>query len=470
MTGNGAWAQTPYGANVLPPTPVGQLPPPIPGDPATFTYASQLGAYPWAYATWGGGYPLTAYPGGGVLAHPDAANGVMRVRAWWPNATALQLVRITSDGSRTGVRGGYPIVVTAKTRRNCVTNPSIEVGVNGFVPDAGSPTLAQLADAAAPTGSYVLRSTNASAGSNGVTVPTTAPASPSGVSVTVGFAIRVSALPSSVTVTIGWTDALGGALTANSGTLTGDQRAAAVSQFTRASLTFTAPMGAVTPTLKIVAAGMPSGGTMDLDALVFELGATDGSAFDGGTLGAGWVGTPGLSASVLAPVMTILDGECPLDELVSYQVTYPGITGGRVTSTPALLPSNRTAWLTHPGDPDAPIKVDLRRKPVLTKPILQGTFSAINRTRKVVVSAAARQGYEGTIEFNALSADQRTRLLAMTKDGSPLLLRSPAEYNFPDQWLSLATTTEDPEGRLAHQDAWLISAPYIEVEAPSVLA
>lgn len=469
MAGTAAWAQAPYAGNVLPPTPTGQLPPPIPGDPASFSYAAQLGAQPWAYPTWAGGYPLAVYPGGGVVIHPDSAHGVMIVQAWWPYATNLQLVRIGDDGTRTPVRGGYPLTVTAATRRNAITNPSIEAGTNGFVPDAGSPTLTQLAVAGAPAGSYVLRSTNAGAGSNGVTVPTSLSTAPSGQQVTVGFAVRLSALPTSVTISVAWTDAGGSPLSTNTTLLSADTLAAAVNQFARAVVTVTPPAGAVTPTLKIIAAGMGAGATMDLDALSFELGVTDGTAFDGGTLGGMWLGTTGLSASVLAPVYTVLDGECPLDTTVSYQVSFPGITGGRVVSDPASLPSERRAWLTHPASPSAPVRINLRRKPKRDYPIQQGVFQPLNRRYKVVVSAANRQGGEGTIDFNAIGVAERETLLAMMQDGSPLLLRSPADYNYETQWLSLATVTDDPEDRLAYQDAWLISASFIQVEAPSAL-
>jgi hypothetical protein len=469
MPARGAWAQSPRGSLVLPPTPVGQIPSPIPGDPARFTYAAQMGAYPWASASWAGGFPLAAYPGGGVLITPDPVNGVMMVRAWWPYTTSLQLVRIDMDGTRTPVRGGYPLRVTTDTRRNAVTNPSIEAGTNGYLPDVGTPTLTQLATPDAPSGAFVLRATNASSGSSGVTVPTSLTPPPLGLPVTVGGAIRTSALASSVTVSIGWTDSTGGTLTSNTATLTADQRAAAVSQFTRFTATVTTPSDAVTPTLKITAGGMPAGGTMDLDALTFEVGATTGTAFDGSTLGGSWLGAVNLSASVLAPVYTLLDGECPLDTLVRYEVLAPTITGGRVTSDPAVLESNRRVWLTHPGNPSQPLQVDLREKPVRDYPIQQGKFRPMNRRYAVVVSNASRQGAEGEIKFNVLSMDHRERLLAMLEDGSPLLLRSPEDYHFDTGWLSLETVKDDPEGRLAYQDAWLISAPFTEVEAPSAL-
>lgn len=471
MATKAAHGQAPWAGSVLPAPDVGELPPPIPGNPATFSYGSQLGSYPWAYASWAGGYPLATYPGGGVLLEPRPDTGVMAVTVWWPYATALQLVRITADGTRTPVRGAYPLAAGARaTRLNYATNPGLETGLNGYVPDAGSPVLTRLADVTAPAGGYVLRATVAGAGSNGVTIPTGLLSPPADGTVTVGWGMRTSARPTSVTLTIGWTDISGGALTGSSVPLTADQVNESVNTWGRPVAAVIPPAGAVTPAVKITAAGMPAGGTMDLDSITIETGPpTDATAFDGATFGAVWTGTVDLSASVLAPVYTVLDGECPLDTVVTYQVSYPGITGGWVVSDPASLPSNRKAWLTHPSTPDSPMLIGLRRKPKLDYPIQQGVFQPINRRRKVVVTAAQRQGAEGTVEFNALSVDSRTQLLGMFADGAPVLLRAPAEYHYPDRWMALATVSDDPEDRLAWQDAWLISSPFVEVEAPSAL-
>lgn len=470
MYGRDAYGQAPFAGTQVPAPPVGQLPPPIPGNPATFSYSASPADYPWGLGSYAGGFPLTTYPGGGVLVNPLPDSGVMSVTAWWPNATVLQLTRIDINGDRTPVRGAYPINVTQATRTNWATNPSIETSNAGYVPDVGSPTLTRIADTAAPLGGYVLRATNASAGSSGVTVPTSLLSPPTGQTITIGWSMRTSARPTSVTLTVGWANSAGSALATSSVALTADQINNSVAQFARQVVTFVPPVGAVTPTVKITAGGMPAGGTMDLDAITIENGLTTGAAFDGSTFASSWTGTVDLSTSVLAPTYTILDGECPLDTLVIYQVTYPGITGGWVVSTPATLLSNRKTWLTHPSNPDEPIEINLRRKPKRDYPIAQGVFAPIGRRNKVVVSASVRQGAEGTIEFNALSSADRETLLGMFADGQPVLVRAPAEYNFEDQWLSLATVSDDPEDRPAYINTWLISAPFIEVEAPSVLA
>jgi hypothetical protein len=470
MYARAARGQAPHAGTVLPAPDVGQLPPPIPGDAATFSYSSQIGDYPWAFASWAGGYPLATYPGGGVLAHALADAGVVQVQAWWPDALTLQLVRITPDGVRHEVRSGFPLIVSTATRRNYASNPSLEAGLNGYTPDAGSPTLSQLADAAAPAGSYVLRATNAGSGSNGVAIPVALTVTPVGRPLTVAFSLRTSALASSVTVSVAWTDSGGGALSTNSTTLSADQRSAAVGQFTRPVISFTPPSGAVTPTVKVTAGGMPAGGTLDLDAISVEVGTTDGSFFDGRTLGGLWVGTADLSASILAPVATILDAECPLDTLVSYQVSNPGITGGRVVSDPVLLSANGNSWLTHPSLVGAPVKVNITTVPRWERTVDQGVFLPIGATRPIVVSSAARQASTGTVEFVAFSFAERDALLDLFDDPLPLLLRAPLEFGFTDSvWLAIGTVSEDRGERKAWQDTVLLSAEVTEVDVPPVL-
>lgn len=445
------------------------LPPPIPGGTTTFTYAGWTGLA-WAYRGWAGGGAQAIYPGGGISLYPDPANGVMKISAWWPYASALQLMRVGPDGIRRPVRGGYPINVTTATRRNAVQNPSLETGTNGFVPADGSPTLTRVTTptVTAPRGSYALRCTIASAGSCGVTVPTDLTGN---APVTVAFDMRLSARATAVRVTIAWTDSLGGALGTTTLNLTSDQINNSVSQFARQVVTSTPPAAAVTPTLKIIADGMPSAGTMDLDGLTFEAATTTGGAFFDGTVPGGtWVGTADLSASLLAQIVTVDDGECPFDVSVSYVLINPAIAGGSMTSVAANLPSTRRAWLTHPSTPGAPFQVDLRETPALEYPMAQGTFRPIGSKYAVVVSELERQSAAGEVKINALTLADRTQLKDTFNDGSPVLLRTPGNFTFTDMWIGLnGPLTVDPEGRGGWQEGWLLSAPFVETDAPSAL-
>lgn len=459
MTAAAAYAQPPWAGVELPAAPVGQLPPPIPGNPSTFTYSSPFGAYPWGFPAWAGGVVPTSYPGGGILATAVPARGLVTVTAWWPDAPQLLVVRVHPDGTRHPVRGGYPALAPA-TRHNVCPNPNVEVGLNGYIPGTGNPTFARVAT----TAGYALRATIAEDGDCGVTIPHALPA---GVA-TVGLTLQWTGRPATVTLSVGWLDGGGGALAASTATLTADEINTSVDQFARHVMHLTPPSGAATTgTISITATDLVAGDAVLLEQVLIEAGSTDGSPFDGNDYAARWTGTTGLSESVLAPILVIDDGECPLDVAVTYIAADPRITGGQVTSSQVLLPSNAFAWLSHPSSPTNPLRVDVSQPPALEHAIDEGVFLPIGRRAPVVVTAAQRQAPTGKIDFYALGFPQRDLLRAMFANPAPLLLRAPSEYGYgTGMWLALGKIVEDRENRKAFHDAVLFSCEFTEVDAP----
>lgn len=459
-----AWAA--YGSSDLEP-PNEVLPPPIPGGSSVYYYSTDNGMYPYAYTSYAMGGPLIPMVYGGVVAIPNADSGVVEIRAWWPGAPVLHVVRVNDDGSRHPVRGGYGVDVDDATRVNYSQNPSFEAGLNGVVTDAGTPTLTRINFATDPTipfGQYALRATIASAGSNGITIPT---ALTGELPVTIGFDARFSARPTGVRVVVSWTDGVGTPLSTNTVNMTAADINNTVSQFGRLVAHLTPPATAVTPTVKIIGDGLPGGATMDIDGITVEAATTDGSQFDGNTLAGSWSGTADLSASSLAPLQIVYDGEAPLDVPVTYIVADPRIIGGQVQSSAVSLNSvGRFCWLTHPMSSSAPLRVDLRSVPVLEHSIEQGMYYPIGGTRAIVVSGRRRQPSTDLV-FNAVSFAERDALLDLASDGLPLLLRAPARYGYSDTWWSLADIIEDREGRRAYQDAMTLTARATAVYEPS---
>lgn len=470
-----SWAEAPYAraswagyasANLDPPNEV--LPPPIPGGSQAYFYSTDNGMYPYAYPTFAMAPPALAVRFGGVVAIPDQNTGVVEVRAWWPDAPVLHIVRVHDDGSRHPVRGGYGVTVSGSTRLNYAQNPSFETGLNGVVTDAGTPTLTRIDTATHPSipfGQYALRATIASPGSNGVTLPTGLTGQ---LPVTIAFHVRFSSRPTGVRVVVSWTDGVGTPLSTNTVNMTAADINSTVAQFGRLVAQLTPPATAVTPTVKIIADGLPGSATMDIDGVTVEAALTDGSQFDGGSLGGSWTGTAHLSTSYLAPVQVIYDGECPLDVPVTYIAADPRITGGQVESSAVSLPSlGRFCWLTHPMSSSVPLRVDLRSVPVLEHSIEQGIYYPVGATRAIVVSGRRRHPSTELV-FNAVSFAERDALLALTNDGMPLLLRAPARYGYGyGTWWSLANIVEDREGRNAYQDAMTLSAQAVAVYEPS---
>lgn len=467
-----AWSQDPYSeapwsGPTIPGSPIGQvLPPPIPGGTKSFQWTVQQGAYPWSFVGWSGAVGPVSDPGGGIIVVPDPISGVARVSAWWPYADSLQVVRITPDGKRTAVRGAYPLTPAGQTRTNRCLNPSATAGLNGYIPGAGNPTLSQLprTDMATAT---AWRAVIAAAGTDEVVVPVSLSA---GQQVTVAADLQFSSRPSGVTITVGWINAAGVAVASSVATLTANQVNVSVQQFGRQVVVLAPTAGAVTcSTLKITATGLPAGGIMDGSRITVEQGITDGSPYDGDSLGGLWLGVDELSSSILAPVATVADGECPLDVPVVYQVFNPRLVGGSAAAAPVTLPSLGDAgWLTHPSSPDTPVPCYPTSTPTQVRALQQTILPIIGRTYPIAVSAAVRQAPKGSHSIYTESFVERDRIYQLLADGQPLLLRAPGAFGFgPGQWLSLADITEDPGGRPAYLQGRTLVGTYQEVDAPA---
>jgi hypothetical protein len=423
-----------------------------------------VGPLPWAWTGWAGGALPQSTLLGGLVVVPDEVAAVARVYLWWPFATALQLVRSTLSGGLYPVRGAYPVTVTQSTRTNYCLNPSARSGLNGYVQGTGAPTLSQVSRTDVADTAW--RATIASAGTDEVTIPQSLPG---GQAATIGIDVAFSARPTGCTITVGWVNSAGVALTSSVITLTADQINMSVGQYARQTGVVTAPSGAAAcSTVKLAAAGLPAGGWMSGSRCTMEQGTTDGAVLDGDALGGQWLGAPELSAAILAPVIEIDDGECPLDQLVSYTLYQPSLVGGgSAASPPITLPSNGLAWFTHPSDPGNPMQVSPTVTPTEVYALARGSFAIIGRARPVVVSSSVRQAATGTITLDCPTFDARDALLDLLSDGQPVLLRTDAAFGYPDDmWLSLGDITADPGGRMAWQQTRILSAAYAVVDSP----
>lgn len=465
MWSQAAYSRAPWSSGVLPATPPGQvLPPPVPGGTTSYTFSLAQGAYPWSFGSWSGGAQPVSDPPGGVIAIPKAESGVMSLMVWWPNAPLLQVVRITQDGTRTPVRGAYPLAPAGSVRENRCLNPSARAGLNGYVPGVGSPTLSQL-DRDDIDG-HGWRAAITTAGTDEVVVPVSLPA---GQPVTVGMDLRLSGRPTGLSVTIGWVDNAGVALAPSVAAFTADQVNSLIGRWDRLVATLVPPAAAVQcSTLKVAATGLGAGATLDGSRITVEAAITDGSPFDGDTLGGLWLGTPELSASLLAPVAIVDDGECPLDAPVVYQVYNAALVGGSVSTPSVMLRSGDRSWLTHPAVPDRPIQCHVTTTPTPVRALQRTISQVIGRAKPVVITAKQRQAPAGTLRVDTETFAQRDELLTALEDGAPVLLRAPADYGYgPGQWLSLGDLTEDPDGRPAPVQGRFLSADYQEVDAPA---
>lgn len=432
--------------------------------PASFV--SQRATGPYAQRAYGGLMPPLTVTGMDFTAVPMASIGVVRITAWWPDVAQIQLVRISPDGTRTPVRGGYPATVVGSTRRNYSTNPGIETSTAGYTAGTGTPTLTRIARVDDPNGAWSLNASNAGAGTSEVNIPHSLIVG----TVTVGLDLKTSALPSGVSISLGWNNSSGTPLTATTVALTSGQYTPSVGAFVRQVVTLAPPVGAAqVGVLKITATGMPAGGAMGLDRVTIEAATSDGSYFDGDTQGGYWTGTAELSTSVMAPVQIIDDGEAPLDVPVTYEMATPGLQGIRLASTPVTLDSQDRVWLTHPSDPGEPLEIFNIPTPDLEHVLDQGIFPILDSKYPFSVSAAKRQAPSGDLELIADTFAARDQLLeGMFSDGTPVLLRTPTDFGYGEgMWIVLGNIRESAGGQKPNQPLRTLAARFQVVAPPA---
>lgn len=424
---------------------------------------------------WSATARIPNYPGGGIALSPLPEQGVMRLFAWWPDARRLFLIRQHADGSRWPVRGGTPRKTDGRTRRNGIQNPSCEVSLAGMVPGRGSPVLEQVArpeHADDDAGVYALRGTVASAGQWEIAWPVDPVECPSG-SATVSVDVRTSSALSAVSAIVSWVDVVGNALGDTTTALSEQQLAAVNGVMRRVTVHTLAPDDATRAVaVKLYAPTVPAGGWLETDCAVLEDGMTDGAYVAGSTPGGQWVGTPDLSASIIAPVQVIVDRECPLDQRVRYEVFYTGMTGGRMRSAWETLYARRSrysGWITHPLLPDV-VPLWVPRDFDLTRAITREKIDVQGRPNPIVLTDGTRRSGSGTFTAYTEGLVDRHRLTDLLADGAPLCVRFPAGYDHPPLWwLSFSdVTVTNPRGD-APYDRREFSAPFDPVDPPSAI-
>lgn len=429
---------------------------------AGFTWVTSGSTGPYTGFAYAGGGRVGREQAGGITVTADSDSAMMVIDAWWSGAPYLRLVRIV-DGVREPVRNGFPIVTATATRTNDCTNPSGEVSTEGFVAGSNT-TVTNPTSASATHGTRVIRLTATSAGSVSTSLPCLLdPLNPTPISMDV----LVSAVPSgALTIIAQWVDAAGGALansTASVPSLTGYTAAAPVTR--TPVLTIVPPAGAAQGALTLSVAGMASGARVDLDGILI---GDDGDYFDGSDVHGAWMLTPHLSASQLAGVQQILDREAPFDVSVRYEMSAPDQPGYRVLSQPVVMESKRRVWLSHPTR-GLPMQVNVEAEPAQTFALEQGVHKVVGRKRPVVVASATRQAATGTYTVATRYFGDRDLLLDMLSDGSPLLLRMPADHGHgPGEWLAIADVTTTVNGHMAREGTRHFELPFVLVDPPAL--
>lgn len=140
------------------------------------------------------------------------------------------------------------------------------------------------------------------------------------------------------------------------------------------------------------------------------------------------------------------DYEAPLDSTFYYQATSTDQPGVVITSPSYVMDSQGNTWLKHPGKPVLNMIVEVATGPDLTRPVAQGVFEVLGRSRPIAVTM--RRGSErGELLINTHTDADRVGLLALLEDGEPLLLSAPDGYGVGSVYVAVG---EVGERRLTH--------------------
>lgn len=160
------------------------------------------------------------------------------------------------------------------------------------------------------------------------------------------------------------------------------------------------------------------------------------------------------------------DYEAPLDESFYYQASSTEVPGTVITSATYELASSGDTWLKHPGRPFLNVKVKPTKAPDLTRPIEQGVFDVLGRSRPIATSML-RRSERGELSLRTDTDNERVALLALLQDGVPLLLATPSGYGLGSRYLAIGELLEARLTTYGKEPARYWTLPFTVVDRPS---
>lgn len=198
--------------------------------------------------------------------------------------------------------------------------------------------------------------------------------------------------------------------------------------------------------------------------LTMELQRSD----DGGTTWAYVRG--GNNVAVSGSTATIVDYEAGNGVSVEYRARASYLSSGQTIVGPWSASSSSVAWsavadwLKHPSHPSLNRKVVIEANPALTRRRPQGVYLVIGRSDPVVVSDV-RSLTAGTITFVTETDQDAVDVLALLAF-DVLFLQTRPGARFGQKYLAFGDVTETPPSdKYSQADRW-ISVPFIEVLIP----
>jgi len=159
------------------------------------------------------------------------------------------------------------------------------------------------------------------------------------------------------------------------------------------------------------------------------------------------------------------DYEAPLDEVFYYQATSVDRPGVTITSPTYTMDSAGKTWLKHPGRPFLNSIIEVAAPPDLTRPVAQGVFEVLGRSRPVAVTMR-RNSERGTLVVNTRTDVDRSAILGLLDDGNPLFLSTPGGYGIGSVYIAVAEVTEHRRTVLGRTEDRSFDLPFTVVDRP----
>lgn len=170
-------------------------------------------------------------------------------------------------------------------------------------------------------------------------------------------------------------------------------------------------------------------------------------------------------AALIAGVWIGTDYEATMGETFSYRATSDQAPGVELTSPQLFIASNGRTMLKHPGRPALNSVIRVETAPNLTRPVTQGVFDVLGRSTPVATSMR-RGSARGELKLTTFDEDERSALLLLTDDGTPLLLQTPENYGIGNVYVSVGELSEERVTGMGYEWARRWSLPFVVVGRP----
>lgn len=179
------------------------------------------------------------------------------------------------------------------------------------------------------------------------------------------------------------------------------------------------------------------------------------------------------------PTRYVEDYEAPWDTPVSYVATY-SYAGGSTTETSAaasLTPDTPALWAIHPTVPSLSLPLDTQDFGVMglasagdvTRKAQASLHDIVGSSLPLLTKTGNRKAAASQLELTTVTEYEKLRVLAITNDETPLLLRAPGSWHWgiEEGYYAVSDTGEARRLQFGPDQSRTIRLPIQRVQPPA---